>query len=140
MGNFGAEESRMGSLISSVVVARVVFLMLGFVMFITLVYTLITDGSPFRKELLTPWMNATLIDFYLNVAAIATWVCYKEGTWIGAVIWTVLLICFGSIVTCWYIAIQLFKISPQDPLYRVLLKDHHARWLSSAVSNSSEDT
>uniref|UniRef100_A0A0D6QV70 DUF1475 domain-containing protein n=1 Tax=Araucaria cunninghamii TaxID=56994 RepID=A0A0D6QV70_ARACU len=117
----------MESFLSSVVVARVAFLTLGFIMLATLVYTCVTDGSPFRKELLTPWMNATLIDFYINVAAIATWVCYKESTLIGAVIWTILLICFGSMVTCWYIAIQLFKLSPQDPLYLVLLKDRHAR-------------
>ncbi|XP_057816569.1 uncharacterized protein LOC131029910 isoform X2 [Cryptomeria japonica] len=117
----------MESWISSVVVARMAFVTMGFIMLITLVYTIITDGSPFRKDLLTPWMNATLIDFYLNVAAIATWVVYKEPTWIGAFIWTILLICLGSMVTCWYIAIQLFKISPQDPLYLVLLRDRHAR-------------
>jgi len=37
----------------------------------TLVYTCATDGSPFRPELLTPWMVATLVDFYVNVIAIS---------------------------------------------------------------------
>nr|ABK23225.1 unknown [Picea sitchensis] len=128
----------MESSISRVVVARVAFLTMGFIMLITLAYTIYIDGSPFRTDLLTPWMDATLIDFYLNVAAIATWVCYRESTWIGAFTWTVLLICFGSMTTCWYIAIQLFKMSPRDPLYFVLLKERHARWLSSQISDPCE--
>lgn len=38
----------------SVVSARVLFSVLGCVMLGTLLYTLLTDGSPFRTELLTP--------------------------------------------------------------------------------------
>lgn len=38
----------------SVVSARVLFSVLGCVMLGTLLYTLVTDGSPFRKELFTP--------------------------------------------------------------------------------------
>jgi hypothetical protein len=32
-----------------------------------IIYTTVTDGSPLRLELLTPWMKATLVDFYTNV-------------------------------------------------------------------------
>lgn len=39
---------------SSVVTLRILFIILGCLMLGTLVYTLLTDGSPFRKELLTP--------------------------------------------------------------------------------------
>lgn len=39
---------------SPVVIARIVFILLGCLMFCTLIYTLVTDGSPFRKELLYP--------------------------------------------------------------------------------------
>lgn len=38
----------------SVVSARFLFSILGCLMLATLVYTIATDGSPFRKELLTP--------------------------------------------------------------------------------------
>lgn len=38
----------------SVVSAKVLFSVLGCVMLGTLLYTLVTDGSPFRKELFTP--------------------------------------------------------------------------------------
>lgn len=40
--------------ILSVVSARVLFSVLGCLMLGTLVYTIATDGSPFRRELLTP--------------------------------------------------------------------------------------
>lgn len=38
----------------SVVIARVIFGVLGCLMLGTLLYTLIVDGSPFRAELYTP--------------------------------------------------------------------------------------
>ncbi|KAK9220000.1 hypothetical protein WN943_008647 [Citrus x changshan-huyou] len=105
---------------SSVVIARIVFSVLGFLMLGTLIYTLLTDGSPFRKELLTPWMIATLIDFYINVAALSVWVAYKESSWVDAFFWIILFICLGSITTCAYIVLQLFHLSSQDPIYLVL--------------------
>lgn len=105
----------------SVVTTRIIFTALGFLMLATLLYTLLTDGSPFRTELLTPWMTATLIDFYINVVALSVWVAYKESSWISAFIWIVLLICFGSITTCAYIVRQLFYLSSQDPVCLVLL-------------------
>ncbi|XP_004496413.1 uncharacterized protein [Cicer arietinum] len=105
----------------AVATLRILFSVLGFVMLGTLVYTLVTDGSPFRKELLTPWMAATLVDFYINVAALAVWVAYKESSWIYAVLWVILLICFGSITSCAYVVWQLFQISCQDPAYLILV-------------------
>ncbi|XP_020675826.1 uncharacterized protein LOC110094806, partial [Dendrobium catenatum] len=102
-----------------------VFVALGCFMLATLVYTIITDGSPFRSELLTPWLSATLVDFYVNVVAIAVWVAYKESSWLSTCFWVILLVCFGSISTCAYIVKQLFSISgqdsSQDPLQLVLL-------------------
>ncbi|KAK9943696.1 hypothetical protein M0R45_009297 [Rubus argutus] len=107
---------------SPVLIARVLFSALGFLMLGTLLYTLLTDGSPFRKELLTPWMIATLVDFYINVAALSVWVAYKESSWITAVVWIILLICFGSITTCIYIVCQLWQLTSQDPICLALFK------------------
>ncbi|KAK7357155.1 hypothetical protein VNO80_16438 [Phaseolus coccineus] len=107
---------------SSVMILRILFSILGAVMLGTLVYTLVTDGSPFRVDLLTPWLVATLVDFYINVVALAVWVAYKESSWFSAIFWIILLICFGSITTCFYIAWQLFQISAQDPAYLVLVQ------------------
>ncbi|KAF5187728.1 Transmembrane protein [Thalictrum thalictroides] len=107
--------------IFSVMAARILFIALGCLMLGTLIYTILTDGSPFRMELLTPWLTATLVDFYINVVAIAVWIVYKEAHWISALLWIVLLISFGSVTTCAYIVIQLFQLRSQDPLYLVLL-------------------
>ncbi|KAL0015761.1 hypothetical protein SO802_002830 [Lithocarpus litseifolius] len=109
---------------SSVVTLRILFIILGCLMLGTLVYTLLTDGSPFRKELLTPWMIATLVDFYINVVALSVWVYYKESSWISAMIWIILLISFGSITTSVYIALKLFQLTSQDPIYLVLLNSY----------------
>ncbi|KAJ0086150.1 hypothetical protein Patl1_07967 [Pistacia atlantica] len=106
---------------SPVVAARILFGVLGLLMLGTLVYTILTDGSPFRKELLTPWMSATLIDFYINVVALSVWVAYKESSWFNAFLWVILLICFGSISTCVYIVQQLWCLRSEDPLCLILL-------------------
>jgi hypothetical protein len=87
-----------------------------------IVYTLVTDGSPFRKELLIPWMVATLVDFYTNLWFICLWVLYKEESWITGVIWIALLTCLGSPFTCLYVAIQLFKLKPNEPISSILLR------------------
>ncbi|XP_059453060.1 uncharacterized protein LOC132183698 isoform X2 [Corylus avellana] len=105
---------------SYVLTLRILFSVLGFLMLGTLIYTLLTDGSPFRQELLTPWMVATLIDFYINVVALSVWVTYKESSWISAIFWIILLICFGSITTCFYIVWKLFQLSSEHPVYLVL--------------------
>ncbi|RZB44361.1 uncharacterized protein LOC114402778 isoform X2 [Glycine soja] len=108
---------------SSVVTLRIIFSILGVVMLGTLVYTLVTNGSPFRKGVLTPWLATTLVDIYFHIVIYAVWVAYKESSWISAVFWIILLICFSSMATCLYITWQLFQISCQDPAYLVLV--HH---------------
>ncbi|KAI3465419.1 hypothetical protein Pfo_022082 [Paulownia fortunei] len=116
----GKKEGMESKGILSVVSARVLFSFLGCLMLGTLVYTIATDGSPFRREILTPWLSATLVDFYINVVALSVWVAYKESNWKSAAFWIILLICFGSISTCAYIVLQLFHLSSQDPVVLVL--------------------
>ncbi|KAL5560092.1 hypothetical protein UlMin_036303 [Ulmus minor] len=106
----------------TVVSARVIFSALGCLMLATLLYTILTDGSPFRKELFTPWLTVTVIDIYINFIILSVWVAYKESSLISAVIWITLLICLGSVTTCVYIVRELFQLTSQDPLYLVLLK------------------
>lgn len=111
---------------SQVIALRTTFISLGCLMVATLVYTLSIDGLPFRRELLTPWMGATLVDFYINIFALALWICYKERHWLAATLWVIFLVCLGSVTTCTYIVIQLFKLSAEesmhDPLYHLLLR------------------
>ncbi|GKD23470.1 hypothetical protein Tco_1225173, partial [Tanacetum coccineum] len=106
---------------------RTVFSVLGCSMVALLVYTISIDGLPFRMDILTRWMAALLIDFYINIAVIGSWVVYKESSWIMAAVWVVLLIGLGSVTTCGYIVLQFFKLTPEEiskgPLYFVLARN-----------------
>ncbi|KAI3744952.1 hypothetical protein L1987_58051 [Smallanthus sonchifolius] len=115
----------------SVITAGVIFAVLGCLMLGTLLYTLIVDGSPFRSELYTPWMVATLIDFYINVVALSVWVSYKESSWMHAFLWILFLICFGSITTCAYIVRQLFYLSSDEPIFLILFRNNRRDLKSS---------
>ena len=70
---------------------------------IVVIYTCATDGTPFRGELLTPWLSATLIDFYFNVLILSIWVFYREDSYIMKIFWIAFLVCLGSIGTAAYI-------------------------------------
>jgi drug/metabolite transporter (DMT)-like permease len=122
---------------SPIIIGRAVTFSLGLIQSFTIIYTCATDGSPFRMELLTPWMAATLIDFYVLITLLVGWIWYKESTWARRLIWTALLICFGSVSASWYVAIEFFKLSVDDPIHLVLLKDRHTRWLSSNLLDPS---
>eukprot|EP00741_Cyanophora_paradoxa_P015237 tig00020851_g14707.t1 len=72
------------------------------------------------------WMITTLKDFYTNVFAIYCWVFYKEhGRWYLQLLWLVLLICTGSIGTCAYALIELFKLKPGQPPHAVFFRRPH---------------
>ena len=61
-----------------------------------------------------PWMRATLWDFYANVFAIYLWIVYKERSTGIKILWLILLVCLGSIATCIYVLIQLFRLKPGE--------------------------
>ena len=63
-----------------------------------------------------PWMRATLWDFYANVTVIFFWLCYKEKSVLLKIIWLILLVALGSIASCAYVLIQLFKLKPGEGL------------------------
>lgn len=72
-----------------------------------------------------PWMRATLWDFYVNVLVIFIWVCYKEKSIALKIIWLILLVCLGSIATCAYLLIQLFRLKKDDSLKELFTKQSH---------------
>jgi len=63
-----------------------------------------------------PWMRATLWDFYANVTVIFLWVCYKENSIPLRLLWLILLVTLGSIASCAYVLIQLFRLKPGQGL------------------------
>jgi hypothetical protein len=57
-----------------------------------------------------PWMRATLWDFYANIFIITLWMFYKEKSVFLKIVWLILFVCLGSIATCAYVLIKLFKL------------------------------
>lgn len=61
-----------------------------------------------------PWMRATLWDFYANIFIITLWMFYKEKLLLLKIVWVILFVCLGSIATCAYVLIKLFKLKPGE--------------------------
>jgi len=71
-----------------------------------------------------PWMRATLWDFYANVTVIFLWICYKEKGIVFKIIWLILLVALGSIASCAYVLIQLFRLKPNEGIKELLTKQN----------------
>jgi hypothetical protein len=71
-----------------------------------------------------PWMRATLWDFYANVFVIFVWVCYKEKHIALKILWLLLLVTLGSIASCAYVLIQLFRLKPGEGLKELFGKQN----------------
>lgn len=71
-----------------------------------------------------PWMRATLFDFYANVLVIFIWIAYKERSIISKIIWLILLVCLGSIASCIYVLIQLFRLKKDESLKEFFVKQN----------------
>ena len=71
-----------------------------------------------------PWMRATLWDFYTNVTVIFVWLCYKENKLYLKIIWLILLVTLGSIASCAYVLIRLFKLKPGEGLKELFSKQN----------------
>ncbi|GAC1303092.1 MAG: hypothetical protein NVSMB24_08540 [Mucilaginibacter sp.] len=71
-----------------------------------------------------PWMRATLWDFYANVAVIFLWVVYKEKSFALKISWFFLLVALGSIASCVYVLIQLFKLKQGEGLKEFFSKQN----------------
>lgn len=71
-----------------------------------------------------PWMRATLWDFYANVTVIFVWLCYKENKLYLKIIWLILLVALGSIASCAYMLIQLFKLKPGEGVKELFSKQN----------------
>jgi di/tricarboxylate transporter len=71
-----------------------------------------------------PWMRATLWDFYTNVLVIYLWVAYKEQRILSKLMWLVLLVLLGSIATCAYVLIALFRLKEEEGVRQLISQRH----------------
>jgi hypothetical protein len=62
-------------------------------------------------ELLSdPWFHATLADAYFGFITFYVWVFYKERTWVGRIVWFVLIMTLGNIAMSIYMLLQLWRL------------------------------
>ncbi|KAI3757447.1 hypothetical protein L6452_04984 [Arctium lappa] len=118
---------------AALVALKTLLSVLACVMCAMFVWGFVMDGWSSCFDIHARWMVAALIDFYIHVAIIGAWVVYKESSRIRAAVLILFLITLGSITTCTYIVVLLFKLSPEesskDPLYFVLAR-HQKRDVS----------
>ena len=97
---------------------KVLFSLIFVWMCYTVITTCISDNLFGEWDFLgrIPWMRATLWDFYANVTVIFVWLCYKESKLYLKIIWLIILVALGSIASCAYMLIQLFKLKPGEGL------------------------
>lgn len=92
--------------------------------------TYVVISTSFKSSLFTewdslaaiPWMRATLWDFYANIFIITLWMFYKEKSIFLKVIWLILFVCLGSIATCAYVLIKLFKLKASEGVEELVSK------------------
>ncbi|MFN0126124.1 MAG: DUF1475 family protein [Verrucomicrobiales bacterium] len=69
-----------------------------------------------------PWFVATLVDTYLAFLTFWLWVAYKESNWAARLGWLLAICLLGNITMAIYMLIQLFRLPPDAPLERLLLR------------------
>ena len=68
-----------------------------------------------------PWMKATLWDFYANIFIITLWMFFKEKSILLKIVWVILFVCLGSIATCAYVLLKLFKLKANEGVKELLV-------------------
>lgn len=86
-------------------------------------YVLITDGSPFRAELLTPWQVVSLVDLYAAFLMFYVWLVYKEQGWVSRILWLVAVVCTGSVAIAAYVFMQVVTLEAGRPAWHILVRE-----------------
>eukprot|EP01119_Soliformovum_irregulare_P008070 TRINITY_DN2090_c0_g1_i2.p1 TRINITY_DN2090_c0_g1~~TRINITY_DN2090_c0_g1_i2.p1 ORF type:complete len:153 (-),score=19.96 TRINITY_DN2090_c0_g1_i2:76-534(-) len=113
---------------SELTASRVVIALLAAFGAFVIIYTIATDGQPFRKDVwAVPWVKATVADFYVNTFFLVWWIYYKEQNLVSRIFWILTVLCLGSPVTCIYVLLQFLKLRPGDSVSKVLLNETTSR-------------
>jgi hypothetical protein len=70
-----------------------------------------------------PWFIATLADAYWGFLTFYCWVCYKEKSWTGRLLWLAAILLLGNIAMSAYILNKLFRL-PEEATAGELLTSH----------------
>ena len=69
-------------------------------------------------------MNATLVDYYLNVLLLALWILAREPSLAVALFWIVVLSCLGAVGTWLYVFQLALRLRAGDPLSKLIMGEH----------------
>lgn len=109
---------------SPVIFLRVLLIgILGFMIYITITTSL--ESNLFEEwNYLTsiPLMNATLADFFFNVVILLIVVWYRERTILAKILWTLFFVSMGSMASCIYFLVTLFKMNKDESLSKLFQK------------------
>ncbi|GJV39152.1 RNA-directed DNA polymerase, eukaryota [Tanacetum coccineum] len=120
----------------SVPIAKAIIAICDCYMLGVLICAIIFDGSPFQVQVLTPCMITSFFDIHIHIVVFSLWIAYKESDWINAVVWILLLISFRSFALSVYVIRELFYLSPEQPLSRVLFNQKNRDLMTNHVSKS----
>jgi len=108
-------------LLLKILFAGIFVWMVGMTTYVSLHKPLWQAGSEFSWAS-SPWAVATLFDAYFGCVTFFVWVCFKECSLAAKMAWFVLIMALGNIAMSGYVLLQLFKLKPEEPLSRVLLR------------------
>jgi hypothetical protein len=75
-----------------------------------------------RQVVLHPWFIATLFDCYFGFLTFYTWLAYRERSLTARLLWLVAILALGNIAMSTYVLLIVWRLPPDAPLARVLLR------------------
>lgn len=116
---------------------RVASLFLSLFFAAVLVYTIETDGSPFRSGVMTPWLATTIIDYYITGLPFYLWIVMRERSLVSGGTWALACICLGSVLVWFYVFLALMQTSAGTPLSSFVMGSAAASTASRAASTTA---
>ena len=66
-------------------------------------------GTELSQLLAMPWGIVSLVDLYTGFTLFSIWIAYREGSWLKAGVWIVLMMVLGFFTGALYMLIELFR-------------------------------
>jgi len=54
------------------------------------------------------WGKVSMVDLYVGLLIFSSWIIYREQSWFRSLIWIVLLLVLGNLISCLYVLLALY--------------------------------
>lgn len=54
------------------------------------------------------WGKVSMVDLYVGLLIFSSWIIYREQSWGRSLIWIVLLLVLGNLISCLYVLLALY--------------------------------